>query len=70
MSSWALKAGLAGVAIVAASAYAIAQMGPPHGGMHGPMGQGGQGPQPPMMHGPMQGQSGMHRWSAAAWLTA
>ena len=58
MSSWALKAGLAGMAIVAATAYAIAQMGPPHAGMHGPMGQGGQGPQPPMMHG-MQGQRGM-----------
>ena len=58
MASWALKAGLAGMAIVAASAYALAQMGPPHGGMHGPMGQGGQGRQPPMMHG-MQGQRGM-----------
>ena len=40
MSSWALKAGLAGLAIVAASAYAIAQMSPPHSGMHGPTGQG------------------------------
>jgi hypothetical protein len=60
MSSWVLKAGLAGVAILAASAYAIAQMRPPHGGMHGPMGQGGQSQRPPMMHGPMQHQGGMH----------
>ena len=33
MSSWSWKAGLAGVAIVAATAYAVAQM-PAHSGMH------------------------------------
>ncbi len=37
MSSWSLKAGFAGVAIVAATAYAVAQM-PDHARMHGMMG--------------------------------
>jgi hypothetical protein len=60
MSSLALKAGLAGLAIVGASAYAIAQMGPPPSGMHGPMmGQGGENQHQQMMRG-MHGQNGMH----------
>jgi hypothetical protein len=59
MSSWALKAGLAGLAIVAASVYAMAQMGPPNSGMHGPMGQGGQNQEQHMMRGGMHGQGGM-----------
>jgi hypothetical protein len=64
MSSWSWTAGLAGTAIVAATAYALAQM-PGHQGMHGPMGQGtgqamGQPPSPDgRMPGPMQGQQMM-----------
>jgi hypothetical protein len=58
MSSWSWKAGLAGVAIVAASAYALAQMPGPsrmHGQMHERM-MSGQMPQGPQgMHGPMGG---------------
>ena len=34
MSSWSWKAGLAGAAVLAATAYALAQMGPGHDGMH------------------------------------
>ena len=71
MSSWRWKAWLAGAAVVATTAYAIAQMGPPHAGMHGPMGQGAQSQQQQsqqqmMMGGPthgrnaMRGHSGMH----------
>ena len=37
MSPWPLKAGIAGVVIVAATAYAVAQM-PDHARMHGTMG--------------------------------
>ncbi|HEY8333455.1 MAG TPA: hypothetical protein VIQ05_06645 [Tardiphaga sp.] len=66
MSSWSLKAGLAGVAIVAATAYAMAQM-PDHATMHGKMGgspkngmQGkmmdGIGMPHPMMHHGMNGE--------------
>ena len=53
MSSWSWKAGLAGVAIVAATAYAAAQM-PNHARMHEHMMQQGG----PMMRGM---QSGMHQ---------
>jgi hypothetical protein len=53
MSSWSWKAGLAGAAIVAASAYALAQM-PDSSGMHGRMHER-------MMSGQMpQGMQGMH----------
>jgi hypothetical protein len=64
MSSWSWKAGLAGAAILAATAYAVAQM-PGHHGMHGamgadaPNGQGHMGTQAPM-HGQMSGGHGMH----------
>jgi hypothetical protein len=65
MSFWSWKAGVAGVAVLAATAYAVAQM-PGHEGMHGPMGQmtSPQGAMPsPMqghrMMGMMQGQHGM-----------
>jgi hypothetical protein len=60
MSSGSWKAGLAGVAIVAATAYALAQMPSGHEGMHGQMSPGGQQMMPaqggssmpgPMMHG-------------------
>jgi hypothetical protein len=73
MSSWSWKAGLAGLAIVAATAYAVAQMPPRHGGMHGQMGPGAQDQPttPPKgdMDGPihgrmtqmMQGREGMRR---------
>jgi hypothetical protein len=52
MSFWSWKAGVAGVAVLAATAYAVAQM-PGHEGMHGPMGQmtSPQG----AMSGPMRG---------------
>lgn len=57
MSSWSWKAGLAGAAIVAASAYAFAQMPLGHHGqqdqMGGTMPQGG-------MTGPMGGNHMMH----------
>jgi hypothetical protein len=46
MASWSWKAGLASLAVVAATAYAVAQM-PGHSGMDSPMGPGD-------MHGPMQ----------------
>ena len=42
MSSWSWKAGLAGIAMIAATAYAVAQM-PDHAGMHGQMMQGQHG---------------------------
>jgi len=35
MASWSWKLGLAGLAVVAATAYAVAQMPPGHGAMHG-----------------------------------
>ncbi len=72
MSSSSWKASLAGVAIVAATAYAFAQMPSGHEGMHGQMAPGGQqqmmppkgdGSMPgPMMHGPqgMNGPMGQH----------
>src|SRR5690348_8597028 len=73
MSSWSWKAGLAGVVIVAATAYAVAQMPPGHTGMRGQMGRGNQDEQavPPhggmhsrmmqmMQSGMMHGQQGMH----------
>jgi len=63
MSSMSWKAGIAGVVIVAATAYALAQMPSGHEGMHGQMSPGGRqqmmppqggGSMPgPMMHGPM-----------------
>jgi hypothetical protein len=66
MSSWSWRAGLAGAAILAATAYAVAQM-PSHQGMHGPMGQtaspGGQPSGPVQDHQMMEmrhGQHGMH----------
>jgi hypothetical protein len=70
MSSWSWKAGLAGAAIIAATAYAVAQMGPGHHGMGGGMGEmmppQGEAGSPmhgnrmmEMMHGP-QGMQGMH----------
>lgn len=64
MSSWSWKAGLTGVAIVAATAYATAQM-PDHSAMHGQMSPGGPEQQQtvpqsgPMMHG-AQGGMGQH----------
>jgi hypothetical protein len=73
MSSWSWKAGLAGVAIVAATAYAVAQMPSGHAGMHAQTGPNNQGQQsaPPQggIHGSMHdrmmqmmqsGRQGMH----------
>jgi hypothetical protein len=73
MSSWSWKVGLAGAVIVAATAYAVAQMPPGHARMHAQMSPGNQDQQsvPPQggMHGPMHdrgmqmmhgGQQGMH----------
>jgi len=65
MSAWSWKAALASVAIVAATAYAVAQM-PDHAGMHEQMSQGAQGRQQMqtmpqgMPGGMMQGQRGHH----------
>jgi hypothetical protein len=58
MSSFSWKVGLASLTIVAATAYAVAQMTSEHEGMHGQMGPGGQ--HQPMM--PPQGgmQGSMH----------
>jgi hypothetical protein len=72
MSSSSWKAGLAGVAIVAATVYAFAQMPSGHQGMHGQMGQGGpQQMMPPaqgggatsgpMMHGQQGTNGGQHQ---------
>jgi hypothetical protein len=65
MSLWSWKAGLAGAAIVAATAYAVAQM-PSHSGMHEQMGPAGtdqmmpQGGMHAEMHSRMiQGQHGV-----------
>jgi hypothetical protein len=55
MSNWSWKAALVVVAIVGATAYAIAQMGP---GMQGPM--TGMGEVMQRHHQMMQGQQGMH----------
>jgi hypothetical protein len=73
MSSWSWKVGIAGAVIVAATAYAVAQMPSGHAEMHPQPGSGSQGqqPMPPQggMHGPMHermmqmmhgGQQGMH----------
>jgi hypothetical protein len=65
MSAWSWKAGLAGAAILAATAYAVAQMAPGHSGTHGAMGPGDPNAQPHMgmrgqMHGQMQGQMQGH----------
>jgi hypothetical protein len=67
MSSWSWKVGLAGAAIVAATAYALAQMPSGHEAMHGQMGPAGQQQTMPppgggsAMPGPMmQGRQGMH----------
>jgi hypothetical protein len=57
MSSWSWKAGLAGVAILAAGAYAAAQMVPMHRSMHDGMGAGSDSPGSRMMNGPMHGQT-------------
>jgi hypothetical protein len=63
--SWSWRAGLAGIAIAAATAYAVAQMGPGPQGMQGPMGtmmsppRGTAGPMHDH-HQMMQGQQGMH----------
>jgi hypothetical protein len=64
MSTW-WKAGLAGVAIVTATAYAVAQMGPGPHGMQDPMGQmtspqGGMGGPVHGHHRMMQEQGMMH----------
>ena len=53
MSSWPWKAGLAGLAILAATAYALAQMPSGHPGMHGDGARGGQD-QSTMPQGGMQ----------------
>jgi hypothetical protein len=53
MSSWSWKAGLAGIAMVAATAYAVAQM-PDHARMHGQMNPGDPD------HQQMMQQNGMH----------
>ena len=55
MSLWSWKAGLAGVAIVAATAYAVAQM-PDHARMHEQMNSGGSGQQQMMPQDGMRGQ--------------
>jgi hypothetical protein len=74
MSSWSWKVGLAGVVVVAATAYAVAQMPSGHAEMHGQMGaqpdNQTQPSAPPQggMHGSMHdrmqmmqgGQQGMH----------
>jgi hypothetical protein len=67
MSSRSWKAGLAGAAVVAATAYALAQMPSGHEGMHGQMGPGSQPMIPPQggmpgQHGPqgMNGPMGQH----------
>lgn len=62
MSSWSWKAGLAGIAMVAATAYAVAQMSD-HARMHGQISPGGAGHQmipPDGIHDQMmQGRHGM-----------
>ena len=60
MSSWSLKVGFAGVVIVAATAYAVAQM-PDHARMHGMMGNPDQ--QQMMQSGGMRDQmmQGRHK---------
>jgi hypothetical protein len=55
MFSWSWKTGLAGVAMTAATAYALAQMPAGHEGMHGQMGPSGQ---QPMMMGRPGGAAG------------
>jgi hypothetical protein len=55
MSNWSWKAGLLVTAIVGATTYAIAQMGP---GMQGPM--NGMSEAMQRHHQMMQGQQGMH----------
>lgn len=61
MSSWSWKAGVAGAAIVAATAYAAAQM-PNHARMHEQMNSGSSNQQQPMMPqgGPMMHGQMMH----------
>jgi hypothetical protein len=68
MSLWSWKAGIASIGLLAATAYAVAQMsGPP--GMHGQMGPGNSDQSMMQMHarmmqmmkdGTMQGHAGMH----------
>jgi len=55
MSSWSWKAGLAGVALVAVTAYAAAQM-PDHARMHGQLNPGDPGQQKMMPPDGMRGQ--------------
>ncbi len=55
MSSWSWKTGLASAAIVAATAYAAAQMPTGHDGMHAQTGPGAQGQQPVSPEGAMHG---------------
>ena len=55
MSRWLGKAGLAGVAMIAATAYAAAQM-PDHARMHGQMNPGDSGQQQMMPQNGMQGR--------------
>ena len=55
MSSWSWKAGFAGAAIVAATAYALAQMPSDHAGMQGQTGPGDQNPQAAAPPGGMPG---------------
>jgi hypothetical protein len=59
MSSWSWKAGLAGAAIVAASAYALAQM-PGSSGMHGQMQERMMSGQTPQGTQGIHGQMGSH----------
>ena len=58
MSSWSRKAGFAGVAIFAATAYAVAQM-PDHARMHQQMNSGAPGQQQMMPQDGVRGQT-MH----------
>jgi hypothetical protein len=55
MSRWSWKAGLAGVAMIAATAHAAAQM-PDHARMHGQMNPGDSGQQQTMPQNGMQGR--------------
>ena len=63
MASWSWKAGLAGLAVVAATAYAVAQM-PGHSGIDSPMVPGDMQMRERMMkmmhEGTMQGHRAMH----------
>src|SRR6516225_4871594 len=55
MAWWSWKAGIASIVIIAATAYAAAQMSS-HPAMHSQMGSGGSGQHNMGMHGGMTGQ--------------